>query len=160
MISSNKHILQFVRAGIAQAAIANNVIAKSVAVPDSAATASEVKEGSVIRSVFVEMWITSDDATQGAVVVTLEKKPSSHPVMTNTQAFALNSYTNKNNILFTSQGLTPPNLQSGIPYIRQWVKIPKGKQRMALNDQLILNIAPDGTDGCTQCGLSIYKELT
>ena len=158
MITYKKHIIQFVRATVAQAAIANNIVAKSVAVPDSATTASEVKEGSSISAVFVEMWITSDDNTQGAIVFTIEKKPSSHPVMTNAQAFGLNAYTNKNNILFTSQGLTPPNIQSGIPFYRNWIKIPKGKQRMALNDQIIINIAPDAVDGATFCGQAQYKE--
>lgn len=129
-------------------------MAFSVAAPSAS---NEVREGCTISAVFVEMWVTSDDSAQGSTVVSLEKRPSLSPQMTYAQSQALNSYSNKRNVFFTSQGLTPPNVQSGIPFIRQWFKIPKGKQRMGLGDLITLNISGI-TNGANYCGFFTFKE--
>lgn len=153
-VNTEKHILQFTTATVASGAIANLNLAIGTASPSAT---SHVREGAVISAVYVEIWVTSDDATQGAGVVSVEKRPANATAMTYAQSVALNSYSNKKNLLFCSEGLTPPNVQSGIPLIRQWIKIPKGKQRFSLNDYLVVNVSGIG-NGANYCGMMIYKE--
>ncbi len=93
-------------------------------------TAIECREGSTVAAVYIEMWITSDDATQGSVIVTLERAPGGIGLMTAADSAALDGYDNKKNILHTFQGLVGPNTQPAMPAIRGWFKVPKGKQRL------------------------------
>lgn len=81
------------------------------------------------------------------------------PAMTFTNSATLDSYSNKKNVLYTTQGLTPDANGNPIPFVRQWFKIPKGKQRFGLTDSLVLNISANVED-VTHCGLMIYKEQT
>lgn len=123
----------------------------------SANLSTEVVEGAKINTIYLEYWITSDDGTQGSFVMSVEKIPSSAPSMTYAQSIALHTYPNKKNILYTTQGLTPPNSVSGIPVVRQWISIPKGKERFGLGDRIRVNFSGI-TNGINVCGLSIYKE--
>ncbi len=157
-IHSTKHIVQWQGLGVASSAIINLEIAKSVVLQD-ANLSTEVQEGAVVKAVFVEVWLTSDDATQGSCTATIEKRSGGQVAMTLTQSNAMYGYVNKKNILHTSQGLVPPNIQAGIPLIRQWIKIPKGKQRFGLDDILVLNVSGI-TNGANICGVAIYKEYT
>jgi len=154
-VHTEKHIVQQTVASVATAAIATVNIAFAKKAPTTAAI--DVREGSSISAVFVEMWITSDDAAQGSTVVTLEKRPSLAPSMSYAQSIALDTYPNKNNVFYTTMGLTPPNVQSGIPFIRQWFKIPKGKQRFGQDDILVINISGI-TNGANYCGFFTFKE--
>jgi len=74
-------------------------------------------------------------------------------------SIALDSYVNKKNILYTTMGLVGPNDEQPLPIIRQWFKIPKGKQRMGSNDTIKLNISAI-TNGLNYCGFSTNKEYT
>jgi len=154
VIHTEKHIIQLTPTNVGLGAIDNQTMASAVAAPTGA---TEVREGSSIKSVFIEMWITSDDGAAGSTVVTLEKRTGGSPAMLYAQSIALNSYANKKNVLYTTQGLTPPNIQSGILFLRGWHKIPKGKQRFGLSDILILNISGI-SNGATFCGFWTYKE--
>ncbi len=155
-IHSVKHIVNLTPTTAASGTIAIVNFAVAVVSPD-ANTSIEVVEGSVIKAVYLEFWFTGDDAVQGSMHGYFEKVPSGAPNMTFTQAANMTGYPNKNNVFISAQGLTPPNIQAGIPFFRGWIKIPKGKQRFALGDKLNLNWTGI-TDGTVCCGLVIYKE--
>lgn len=131
-----------------------NVVAKG-ATRDSP---DDIEEGAIIKAVHFEYWITGvlDGATsQFAFIVA--KLPSGSTNPTATDMANLGSWENKRNILFSSQGVLPEG-ESGqsIPVIREWLKIPKGKQRFGLQDRLIVAFFAVGT--LQVCGLSTYKE--
>lgn len=153
-IVSRKHILQDTIFTVAAGAKTAKWHAIAVAAP----TADyEVKEGSIIKAIYIEYWVTSDDATQGSIVLSVEKIPGGNITMSYAESIALNDYSNKKNIFYVTQGITNPLTGGSLPFIRQWVKIPKGKQRMGLGDILSINISGI-TNGANICGLAIYKE--
>ncbi len=154
-VHADKHILQQSVFAVASGAIANQVIATGV---DIVAAQQQVRQGSTISAVYIEMWLTSDDATQGSAIVTLELVPgSTTTLMTAAESASLNTYDNKKNVLHTFQGLLGPNVQPAQMAVRGWFKIPKGKQRFGLNDRLVLNIHGQ-SNGLTGCGFFLYKE--
>jgi len=121
---------------------------------------TEVEEGSNIRAVFVELWLQnkSDD---GEEIVTLSKNNNNATGPTFLEQANLFAYAEKKNILFTHQGLSASDNGSGpYPIIKQWIKIPKGKQRFGLGDKLNLNISNVSSTLLNSCGMSIYKEYS
>jgi len=137
-------------------AIENRDVIISVAVVDKNASI-EIEEGSVIKAVYLERWVQTDDENAGSFTMTVEKVPAQAPDMTFSQSGALNTYPNKKNILYTTQGLLNPIGISVIPAIKDWILIPKGKQRFGLGDKLVVNTA-GLTNGVVICGMSIFKE--
>lgn len=154
-IHTEKHITQVTLATVATATHTDLTIAIAVAAPGT--NSWEVHEGSHVKAVYLELWLTSDDATQGSIVGALEKRGGTAAAMTYAQSVALNSYPNKNNVFYITQGLTPPNVQSGIPFVRGWFTIPKGKQRLALGESLIFNLSGIN-NGANYCGYILFKE--
>ncbi len=154
VINTEKHYLQVSLGTVASGAITAITLAQAVAAPT---TLAQVREGAVISAIYIEMWITGDDAVQGTSIVTLEKLPGSATAMTTTESAALGAYDNKKNVFFTQMGLTPPNTQYPMASVKGWFKIPKGKQRFGLEDSLVLNIHGQ-SDGVTFCGFATYKE--
>ncbi len=159
VIHSQKHYVQQSRSTVATVAL--NTIDIILAVEGTIANAvDEVIEGAIIKAVYVEMWLI-DAGAAGSFSITLEKRPSNLGAIAFATSQALGAYGNKNNILYTTQGLTPNDGLTGpMPVIRQWFKIPKGKQRFGLGDKLVLNIANMGANDLFHCGFFIYKELT
>ena len=155
MVHTEKHYVQSSLFTVASGAITQIIIAQAIAAAPSAA--NHVREGSTISAVYVEMWLTSDDASAGSVIVTLEKLPGSGVAMTTTEAGALSAYDNKKNVLHTQMGLLGPNDEVPIAVIKGWFKIPKGKRRMGLEDGLMLNIFGQ-SNGVSGCGFFTYKE--
>ncbi len=157
-INSIKHYVHRSNVGIATGTITNVIIVDAVVAPGNA-TPQAVTEGSVIKAVYLEFWLASN-AAEGAetqFTLTVEKKRSLEAAMTNAQANNLGAYPNKKNILYTTQGIVNSNTGSGaVPVIRQYVLIPKGKQRFGLDDQFVVNIAAVGA--LQLCGISTYKE--
>ncbi len=159
VIHSTKHIVQSPFSQITTGTRENIIICQAVE-GTTANTAIEVVEGSVIRAVFVEMWL-QNSANDGHSIVTLEKVPDAQLGPTFAECAALFSYTNKKNILFTHEGLTANDgVGNPLPVIRQWFKIPKGKQRFGLGDKLVLTISNPSSNNLNRCGLFIFKELT
>ncbi len=156
MVHSTKHIVNNSLFAISAGAITNIQPVVAVNVSDKN-LATEVEEGCSIKAIYVEQWLMANSATKGSGVVTVEKLPAGAPLMTAAQSAALDAYPNKKNILFTSQGLYPPNTQNPLPVLRHWIKIPKGKQRFGLGDKLLINML-NQTEGTVACGLSIFKE--
>ncbi len=159
VIHSDKHYVQQSRSQVATVARTNLDIIDSVE-GTVANQVDEVVEGAIVKAVYVEMWIL-DSSNDGSFVITLEKLPSALTKVSFAQMNALGTYPNKKNVLYTTQGLSPNNgVGNPIPIIRQWFKIPKGKQRFGLGDKLVLNIANNGLNNLEFCGFFTYKEMT
>ncbi len=158
-IHSSKHHVQFPITQVVTGTINNVVLAQGVE-SSTANLATEVSEGSLIKAIFIELWL-QNEGTLSEQITTLEKSPLFSAGCTFAQQAALFSYSNKKNILFTSQGLTPNDGVSGpINILRQWIKIPKGKQRFGLGDQLNLNISNVSSNDLVRCGFALYKEYS
>ncbi len=117
--------------------------------------ANEVREGAVVKAIFVEYWVEGDmqDSTVTGVV---SKQPSGAAAPTIGNMSNLGAYLNKKNILEAHQGLQP---SSGniIPMFRHWILIPKGKQRFGLGDKLTITFSSlVGT--LSVCGFATFKE--
>lgn len=156
MVHSTKHYKQDSLFGVTAGAVINKTIINAVAVVDKNAV-NEVEEGSSIKAVFLEYWLTGDDAVASTFIVTLEKLIGGASDITAGQIAGLASYVNKKNVLYTTMGLAPPNTQNPQNLVKGWFKIPKGKQRFGLGDQLVLSFFGQ-SDGLTVCGFATYKE--
>ncbi len=156
-INSTKHYTPHTFFTISAAALVEQVEIESVSLP-AVAAANEVRAGSVIKAIYIEYWMSGDSATaQSTFNITVEKTSGGQPTMTFAQAVNLMGYPNKKNVLYTTQGLIGDNTNNAIPIIRQWIAIPKGKQRFGLGDELRVNFAAI-TGDIRLCGISIYKE--
>ncbi len=159
IIHSTKHYSQFSLFAVAGGAITTLSPIIAVAVVDKNA-ASEVEEGATIKAIWLDFWLTTDDAVQGSTVCIVEKVPGAQDTSVTTAEIAsLMTYPNKKNVLFSFQGLTPPNTQYPMNVFHGWYKIPKSKQRFGLNDKLSISFYGQG-DGLQVCGLSVFKEYT
>ncbi len=159
VIHSQKHYVQQSRSQVAT--VSTTALDIILAVEGTVANQpDEVIEGAVIKAVFVEMWIL-DSSNAGSFVITLEKLNASIAPPAFANMNALGTWKNKKNILYTTQGLSPNDgVGNPVPIIRQWFKIPKGKQRFGLSDELVLNICNNGANDLEFCGFFTYKELT
>ncbi len=154
-VNTEKHIAQKSLFAVAAGAISNVVITTAA---EDASAANVVRIGSKISAIYIEMWITSDDAAAGTAIVTLERVPGIQTVLMSAgSAAALETYNNKKNILHTQMGLIPPNTQYPMATVKGWFKIPKSKQRMGDNDRYVLNVFAQ-SNGVSGCGVFIYKE--
>ncbi len=160
-ITTLKHYVQFSSGTDVSGAITLLTAVNSVVAP-AAATTADVKQGSVVKAVYFELWVQGlTTGNHSQFTMTIEKLPTSAVAQTFTNSQNLSAYVNKKNILYTTQGIVG-NLIDGspaVPIIRNWVKIPKGKQRMGLGDRVVLNISAVG-DSLRRCGMSTYKEYT
>ncbi len=157
MVHSVKHYTHHTLFGVAIGTLTAVDLAKAKNVVDVNA-ANEIKEGSLVKAVYIEFWITGDDAVQSSFSISLEKvNDGDNNIMTFAQSVALFGYPNKKNIFYETMGLSPPNTQNPMTPIRGWYKIPKGKQRFGFGDQLRVNISAIN-DGLTVCGFTTYKE--
>ncbi len=160
IINSNKHYVGQSISTIVGSSISNRVIADAVVAP-ATGTSFDVEEGSIVKAVFVEIWAiglgTSNDSSFN---MTVEKISSDGPAMTLTNAANLGAYQNKKNILYTTQGLVGQSDSgaTGVALMRQWIAIPKGKQRMGLGDRIVLNLANLAATDFEICGIFIFKE--
>ncbi len=159
IIHSQKHYVQQSRSEVSTVAV--TAIDIILAVESTIANAvDEVVEGATIKAVYVEMWLV-DTSNDGSFIISLEKRPNGLGAMDFASSNSLGTYRNKKNVLYVTQGLSPNNgVGNPIPIIRQWFKIPKGKQRFGLSDKLILNITNNGLNDLEFCGFFTYKEMT
>ncbi len=156
VIHSKKHYVQKSLTTVLAGAADPILIVK--AVTSAPSSANEVEEGSSIKAVYVEMWVRTGDTAAGTALLTLVKTPdASAPVFAD--SIALDSYANKKNVLYHTQGLTNDQDADAIPFLRGWFKIPKGKQRFGVGDRLYLIIAAQALDQHV-CGFMTYKEYS
>jgi len=157
MLNTVKHIVQYPINPISAGSLQSTILITSVQ-RTTANLATEVAEGSIVKAVYVELWLQnkSDD---GEEIVTVCKTQEAQLGPTFAEMGSLFTYINKKNILFTHQGLSASDNGSGpYPIIKQWIKIPKGKQRFGLGDTLMLSISNVSSTVLNSCGMSIYKE--
>ncbi len=156
VINTEKHIVQVSLNTVTAGNILNLVWANAVAVPTAVLT--EVREGCIIKAIYLEMWITSNDSSSSTGIVTLEKvEGADATLMTTGESAGLGSYNNKKNIFHTQMGLVPPNTQHPLASVKGWFKIPKGKQRFGLGDRIVLNVHGQ-SNSLQMCGFGLYKE--
>ncbi len=157
-VHSTKHYVQSSIGTVAAAAIENKELAIGVAVSDKN-NVDEVEEGWSIKAIYLELWIRSAATAASSFVFIFHKKPSGIPNPSVAEMAALGDYDNKKNILFTAQGLTNDVDSTALNLHRGWIKIPKGKQRMGLNDRIAWHLHAVG-QSINFCGFATYKEYT
>ncbi len=159
VIHSVKHIVQSPISTISTGVRENILIAHAVE-STAANAANEIEEGTIVKAVFVEMWL-ENQLGGGHSIIILEKVPTGGSGATFAEMGSLFSYSNKKNVLHTHEGLTANDgVGNPLPIIRQWFKIPKGKQRFGLGDRLVLTISNPSSADLNRCGMFIYKELS
>jgi len=157
IVHSKKH---YVQVSLATISGGTSVVTNLVVAVDIVTTSNvEVLTGSTIKAVFVEMWIRSTELSPGTVLVSLVKCQDGQSI-TFSDHINLNDYNNKKNVFYHTQGLTNENSADAIPFIRQWFKIPKGKQRFGLGDTLRLIVSSQAIIDNVQCGFATYKEYS
>ncbi len=151
-------MLNIENASIADGARRSIVIVSTVA-QQSVSAVSDVVEGSVVKAVYLEVWFKGNAVagTEDKFQFVVEKVPAGQTAITFTQMNNLMTYPNKKNILYTSQGVTGDLTTSSIPIYRNWLLIPKGKQRFGLGDELRWALSTTGATA-NSCGLAIFKE--
>ncbi len=156
-IHSRKHQVQFPIDGITTAT--RQVIPLVRAVERTIAnSATEVIEGAIVKAIFIELWL-QNTSNLGESIVTVTKDIEDATGPSFAEMSALDSYTNKKNVLFTHQGLTSNDGVSGpVRVLGQWLKVPKSKQRFGLGDKVNLNVSNVSSNDLNRCGHSIYKE--
>ncbi len=159
-INSIKHYVHRTNSGVGTGAIQTNIVADAVVAP-ATANAFSVHEGAIIKAVFIEFWVVNTGSTGNDTqfIMIIEKSPGGNAVMTAAEATNLGAYDNKKNILYVTQGNLTAEVDGGIavPLFRNWIMIPKGKQRFGLGDRLFVHFEPVGQT-CNVCGIFTYKE--
>jgi len=157
MVHSVKHYVQFPIDSIGTGTLDRNAIINSVAVQDKN-VAIEVEEGSSVKAVYFELWL-QNQSNLGEFILTISKESENLAGPTFAEHSTLFTYLNKKNILYTSQGLTSNDGISGpVNVLRNWVKIPKSKQRFGLGDTLNLCVSNVSSNSLNICGFATFKE--
>ncbi len=156
-IHSVKHYVQTSLSTVTGAAILTVVLARGA---ETANAPDEVKEGAVVKAMWVELWVIAQDTVPGSFVFIIEKRPSDLSAASVANMGALHDYANKKNIFYTTQGVIGDQDTNAIPLYKGWLKIPRGKQRIGLNDRLSWSILAQAGVDLTVCGMTIYKEYT
>ncbi len=158
-INSIKHYVGSAKFNIALGTSTTLEIVDVVAAPVSP-DREKVKEGSVIKAIHFEYWLIADAGvgTNTQFVMTIEKSPSGVVDPAFSDMLNLGGYKNKKNILYTTQGVvTSDSVGTAIPVIRDWLKIPRGKQRFGSSDRMLVTFATVESQ-ITVCGMATYKE--
>ncbi len=157
-IHSTKHYVQNSLSTVAAGIVTEFLLVQSVT---TAALNQpwEVVEGALVKAIFIEEWLRAGDAAAGSFILIVEKVQQNSAAPTAVEMAALHTYTNKKNVLFTSMGTLNDQDANATPVLRQWLKIPKGKQRFGLGDELRIVIFAQSLD-IIRCGFSTYKEYT
>ncbi len=159
MVHSVKHYVQFPIDQISTGTRQINTVCNAVEISQKN-VASEVTEGSTVKAIYFELWL-QNEGTLGEFIMTITKDPETATGPTFNEQAALFTYSNKKNVLYTTQGLTSNDGVSGpVNVIRGWVKIPKSKQRFGLGDSIHMNISNVSANDLVRCGITIFKEYT
>ena len=159
-VITTKHYVQQTNSALASAAVTVVSLIDGVARSTDRTATNMVDEGAVIKAIYIEWWLNgsgaSDATTQFNFIV--YKNPGESTNVTAAQLLNLQAYENKKNIFFTTQGVIGGIGNQSIPIIRQWILIPKGKQRFGLNDRLQIGLTTTG-EALQHCGFATYKEF-
>lgn len=154
-INSVKHYFHTPATGVASGVAINIDIVKAIAKGATRANPFDVEEGAIVKALFVEYWVKADNpnfTVSGCIV----KRPANAASPTFTEMGNMGSYPNKKNVFEFHQGLAPSG-GNVVALFRHWVAIPKGKQRMGLDDRISMKFAFTGSAGDV-CGFTTYKE--
>ena len=154
-INSEKHIVQVSLTNVTALDVGTQNVCVAVASPGTSPT--EVRIGSVVKAVYIELWLLGagqQPNTSATIIYKVENNPT--PI-TFSEMQNLEAYTNKKNILEMHQGLVGDANTNPSPFYRGWIKIPKGKQRIGLGDAIKLTVSAI-TEDLQFCGVFIYKE--
>jgi len=158
IVNAIKHYINVENIEVASGTAQVAVIVAAVA-QNAVAAVQDVVEGSLVKAVFLEFWVSSRAAagTDTKFQLCVEKVSLNSLGATFAEMNTLHGYVNKKNILFFSQGVIGDLTTQAIPVVRQWFKIPKGKQRFGLGDRLLVTISSTAAI-LNRCGFSTYKE--
>ncbi len=156
-ISSVKHYNQFTQFVVGTGTVTGQEHVTAVSVGNQT-NSNEVTEGSVVKAIFIELWLLGNGPGINSYVVIVERTVANQGLPSLSNMSTLQFYANKKNVLFTSQGLVGENDANPTPVLRQWIKIPKGKQRFGFEDGLRVNIAAIGSEDLVGCSFATYKE--
>ncbi len=155
VINSEKRIVQISLSNIAALATAGTNFVDAVQDP-SATDPTQVAVGSVVKAVYVELWLLGSGQQPNTSSVIVCKKATGTVSPNFTQMQNLNGWEGKKNIFEMHQGLIGDANTNPSPFFRGWIKIPKGKQRFGLGDKMLFNIAAI-TEDMQFCGVIIFK---
>ncbi len=158
VVHSIKHYVQFSLATVTGGAVVTDVPVVAVQRADLD-TLSEITEGSIIKAIYIEMWIRSSSTTPTSGQMIIYKSEGDTTSPTATDMAALGSWENKKNIFYTTMGLFNDQDADATMAFKGWIKIPKGKQRFGLNDKLKISIFAATVDA-VRCGFATYKEYS
>ncbi len=157
IIKSVKHYFHTPVIAIGSGTTQNIILVDAITEGAARTSAVDVFEGSNIKAVFVEYWISGVTLDKTATWCIL-KRPANVAGPTFAEMANLGGYANKKNILVAGQGIAPTN-GNVMNIFKGWIKIPKGKQRFGLADKLLLVVAAVGTV-VNVCGLTTFKEYS
>ncbi len=158
VIQSEKHYNNYSLTTVASTAVSRKDLVKGVALQD-VSSAVDVPTGSIVKAVYLEIWIVAASTDVATFTLLIEKTSGAPTDITYTQTQNLNTYPNKKNVLYVTQGLFPGNTANPVPVVRQWFKVPKGKQRIGLGDEISVTIAATA-QSLEYCGLLVFKHYT
>ncbi len=154
-INSLKHYVQMSLATATAGALVQTDLAVAQEVAPTGGAAG-VRVGAIVKAIYVELWVRGE-TNQGAFQVAFGKASASSAGPTFAELGNLHDYNEKNNVFYFSQGLSTDSNTFPTPVLKQWLKIPKGKQRMALGDRFYIVVS--GLALAVEfCGMSVYKE--
>jgi len=154
IIQSEKHIIQFTNTEVLVGTVSTVNIVSAVQNPEGSQS-KEIDVGTLVKAIYIEVWAFGTGAQPPTYVFIVEKLPGVGQNITTSEISALHSYPNKKNIFYTSMGFLGDANTNPTPIIRQWILIPKGKQRMGLGDRFQWSIKSITEDlqFCGQCTL-------
>ena len=156
ILNSQKRIQGVTLSNVATGFVGSATIVNCIQDLGDGENPAAVVPGTVVKAVYVEMWLLGDGAQVSTTTAMVVKQPGGVDDPNSTDFTNLNTWSNKNNILEMHQGLLGDNNSNPIPVFRDWIKIPKGKQRMALGDTIKFHCKAI-TDGVEFCGVLIFK---
>ncbi len=156
IIQSTKRISQASLFTVAADAVEQFIVLQ--ATQDFTGGSGQCPVGAVVKAVYVEMWMMGDGQQPSFQMAIVEKSQGNATVASIAALRDLDNFTNKKNIFHTFQGLIGDANTNPMPIIRQWIKIPRGKQRMGLGDRIrVVFGGLDPVGSVEVCGFTIAK---
>ncbi len=158
-INSIKHYIQFENSAGSDATRRSIPIVHAVLDSVGPSDTQDVTEGAIVKAVFIELWNKSNapSGTEQKFQFAIEKVPAGAAPLSFTDMNNLQAYQNKKNILYFTQGVIGDLTVQAIPVFRQWILLPKGKQRFGFDDDLTIALSTTGATN-NSCGFATYKE--
>jgi len=155
IINSEKRIRQVSLTNVSPLGVGREFIAEVKRDPNLS-DPTEIAVGTVIKAVYIELWLLATSQQPNTSVVAFLKATNGSDGPIPSEMLNLNAYGGKKNIFEMHQGLTGDANTNSSPFFRGWVKVPKGKQRFGLGDNLQIAITPI-TEDIQYCGVFIFK---